>query len=73
MRAVGFDCISISSPKHRIEGREAHCEFLKRGIILIEDMKLGVLKKSPDRVIVSPLLIEDADGAPATVFAINST
>ncbi|MBU4376483.1 MAG: cyclase family protein, partial [Candidatus Omnitrophica bacterium] len=52
LRAVGFDCISISSPKYRREGRRAHHEFLKRGIILIEDMKLGVLKKSPDRVIV---------------------
>ncbi len=72
LRAVGLDCISISSPKHRKDGREAHHEFLKRGIILVEDMKLGQLERSPDRVVVSPLLIRNADGVPATVLAIKS-
>jgi len=72
LRAVGIDCISISSPKNRKEGWKAHREFLKRGIIIIEDMRLGSLKKSPDSVVVSPLLIKNADGVPATVFAITS-
>jgi len=73
LRAVGIDCISISSPIDRKEGRRAHREFLKRGIVLLEDMKLDQLKKSPAFVMVSPLLIKNADGAPATVFAAVSS
>lgn len=73
LKAIGIDCISISSPEDKKEGRKAHYEFLRRGIILIEDMKLSPLTKSPSCVIVSPLLIKDADGVPATVFAIIPT
>lgn len=72
LRAVGFDCISISSPKHKKDGRKAHYEFLKRGIVLVEDMNLEQLEKSPDRVVISPLLIKGSDGVPATVFAIDA-
>ena len=72
LRCVGMDLISVSSYSNREEGRKAHREFLnpKEGqpILLIEDMKLDVddvFKK----VIVAPLLIENADGAPCTVIA----
>ena len=72
LRAIGIDSISISSPRHREEGRKTHYEFLKREILIIEDMKLIGLKKAPAFVIASPLLIEGADGAPATVFGVIS-
>lgn len=69
LRAVGVDFLSISSLLHREEGRAAHREFLSREVILIEDMKLSAIKTAPSRVIVAPLLLEGADGAPATVMA----
>ena len=72
LRCIGMDLISISSYVNREEGRKAHHAFLnpKNGkpILLIEDMKLdvdGPFKK----VIVAPLQIDKADGAPCTVIA----
>jgi arylformamidase len=72
LRCVGMDLISVSSYCNRSEGRKAHHAFLNPDegtpILLIEDMKLdidGPFKK----IIVAPLLIEIADGAPCTVFA----
>ena len=72
LRCVGMDIISISSYSNREEGRKAHHAFLNPDegdpILLIEDMKLdteGPFKK----VIVAPLLIDNADGVPVTVFA----
>ena len=72
LRCVGVDLISISSYSNREEGRKAHHEFLNptkgKCILLIEDMKLDE-KVTIKKVIVAPLLIENADGAPCTVFA----
>jgi len=72
LRCIGMDIISVSSYTNREEGRKAHHAFLnpKEGepILLIEDMKLeenGPFKK----IIVAPLLIKEADGAPCTVLA----
>ena len=72
LRCIGIDLISISSYNNREEGHKAHQAFLNPNegepILLIEDMKLdagGPFKK----VMVAPLLIENADGAPCTVFA----
>ena len=72
LRCIGLDIISISSYGNREAGREAHHAFLnpKNGqpILLIEDMKLE--GKGPyDKVIVAPLMIDKADGAPCTVLA----
>lgn len=74
IRAMGVDVISITSRLHRDEGREAHLAFLnpKEGhpILLIEDMKLDI--NSPfKKVLVAPLLIENADGVPCTVFSFS--
>ncbi|MCE9500593.1 MAG: cyclase family protein [Leptospira sp.] len=83
MKMIGFDFISLSSYQHRETGRIAHKAFLaKTGIgsplkneelgepiLIIEDMKLSVLEKIPNRVTVSPLLYERSDGAPVTVIA----
>lgn len=81
LKMIGFDFISVTAYTDRICGREAHRAFLgalapeKNGgrfnspIVIIEDMKLSGLSRSPSRVIVSPLRYADADGAPVTVFA----
>ena len=72
LRCIGIDLISVTSYYNRKEGRLAHQAFLNPNegepILLIEDMKLdtiGPFKK----VVVAPLLIENADGAPCTIFA----
>ena len=73
LRVFGFDSISLSSFAHRETGREAHKAFLDHSnpILLLEDMDLSAIDNSTKlkRIIVSPLLVEDADGAPCTVFA----
>ena len=72
LRCIGMDLISVSSYSNREEGREAHHSFLKPiegdPILLIEDMKLDT--NGPfNKVIVAPLLIDNADGTPCTVLA----
>ncbi len=69
LRAVGMDCISISSLKARDLGRKAHVAFLQKDILLIEDMKLSEIKKEQRllSVICLPLRVSDGDGAPCTV------
>jgi kynurenine formamidase len=71
VRCVGMDLISVSSFSNREEGRRAHRAFLApesgKPILLLEDVKLE--HNGPyERVIIAPLLIEGADGAPCTVF-----
>ena len=72
LRCIGMDLISVSSYSNRDEGRKAHHAFLNpdegEPILLIEDMKLDI--DGPfNKVIVAPLLIDNADGAPCTVLA----
>lgn len=69
LRALGMDILSTGSPLHPAEGRSAHKNFLEKGILLIEDMKLHGLKNAPTRVLVAPLLLDGADAAPVSVFA----
>lgn len=74
IRAIGIDTISVTSLVHRDEGRKAHREFLgshykSEPIILIEDMALSNYNDHITQVIVLPLMIEEADGAPCTVLA----
>ncbi|OQW99487.1 MAG: hypothetical protein BWK74_02080 [Desulfobacteraceae bacterium A6] len=70
LRAIGIDFISISSLHHRDTGRQAHCEFLGRNILIIEDMSLKELRSPEEliRVIVLPLRIAGGDGAPVTII-----
>jgi kynurenine formamidase len=73
IRALGVDVISISSRLHRQKGRKAHREFLgshygSEPIVLIEDMSLINYRSEISRVIVLPLMILGADGAPCTVI-----
>ena len=71
IRALGIDFISISNLKNKELGRLAHKAFLSNGILLAEDLKLNVLRKVPGLVIIAPLLLDNADAAPCTVFAIT--
>ncbi len=75
IRALGVDVISITSRLHREEGRKAHREFLSGNYaseptVLIEDMSLLNLTYGISQVIVLPLMIAGADGAPCTIIAI---
>jgi arylformamidase len=71
IRAIGFDFISLTAFQHRELGRQAHRDFLggTQPILIIEDMNLTSLENAPTKVIVAPLLIDKADGAPVTVIA----
>ena len=72
LRCIGMDLISVSSYSNREEGRKAHHAFLNpykgEPILLIEDMKLDITDHF-NKIIVAPLLIDNADGAPCTVLA----
>jgi len=73
VRAVGFDFISLTAFTRREQGRAAHREFLcpnaGAAILLIEDLSLKSCPHNLKKVVIAPLLIEGADGAPVTVFA----
>ena len=74
IRALGTDLISVTSFLHRKIGRETHREFLGNQyktdpIVLIEDMSLVGFNNYSSKVIVLPLLIVDADGAPCTIVS----
>ena len=70
LRVFGFDMISMTSKKDRAEGKNAHLQFLiEQNILILEDMDLSNFGCKPDKVIVSPLPIEGADGSPCSVIA----
>lgn len=73
LRVFGFDSISLSSFAHRETGREAHRAFLDHPnpILLLEDMDLSQVdhRSQLKKIIISPLRVENADGAPCTIFA----
>jgi len=70
LRVFGFDLISLTSKLDRLEGKLAHINFLiNNDILVLEDMKLDELTESPSLVIVAPLQINNADGAPCTIIA----
>ena len=69
LRAIAFDCISLSSLTDRVMGRESHREVLGRNFLIFEDVRLSVLKSTPLTVSAYPLLIDNADGAQVTMVA----
>ena len=71
IKAIGFDSISLSSLKHREEGRRAHKLFLLNDIRIFEDLKLSGIKppSSFQTVISLPLIIDGCDGGPCTIIA----
>ena len=75
LRAVGMDFISVTSRLHREEGRRAHRkllgdEYKTEPIVLIEDISLINYTHDINKIIVCPLMIQDADGAPCTIIAL---
>ncbi len=76
IRAVGVDVISATSRLNREEGRKTHREFLgsqydSAPIVLIEDMSLVNYPNNISTVVVVPLMIAHADGAPCTIIGVN--
>jgi len=72
VRAIGFDLISLSSYQHRAVGRAAHRAFLiDHEMLIVEEMDLRTIESHTpiDQLIVAPLLLARADGAPCTVLA----
>jgi len=72
LKAIGFDLISLNSYQNRPIGREAHKAFLiEKDILIIEELDLRKVnnKTKIKQLIVAPLLLENADGAPCTIFA----
>ena len=70
LRVFGFDFISLTSKLDRVEGRNAHLEFLKANeILLLEDMNLEKLFDTPSNIVLLPLLVAFADGSPCAVIA----
>jgi arylformamidase len=70
IRVFGFDLISLTSKLDRIEGKNAHIEFLlKNEILILEDMYLENLETTPSTIIIAPLQIYDADGVPCNVIS----
>ncbi len=74
LRCIGFDFISVTSWKHRAEGRLAHKAFLapensSNEIWAIEDMSLKDAPIDIMRIIVAPLMVEDGNGTAVTVIA----
>ncbi len=71
LRAIGIDAISISSPQRREIGREAHRVLLKgRRFLIVEDMDLQGKPERYDVLLIAPLMIEQIDSAPCTVYGI---
>ncbi len=71
VKAIGFDLISLNSYQHRPLGREAHKAFLiEQDILIVEELDLRTVsaKDKINTLIVAPLLLDNADGAPCTIF-----
>jgi kynurenine formamidase len=72
VRLIGLDVISVNRWQDRPTGRIAHKNLLGTDhgapILIIEDMKLSHVDSEIERAVVSPLLIEKADGGPCTVM-----
>lgn len=77
LKAVGIDCISVSSANHRAEGRRAHAILLDerrregQAVIIVEDMFIPPDIKRLKEVMVLPMLGGDADGSPCAVVGVE--
>lgn len=72
IRVFGFDLISLTSQLDKAEGKQAHIAFLlEHDILVIEDMNLSELFNTPAKLFVAPLMIDQADGVPVTILAID--
>ena len=74
LRCIGFDFISVTSWLFKHEGSQSHKELLNpqkglKPILIIEDMALGSIENPIEWVLVAPVIVEDGNGGPATIFA----
>lgn len=72
LRAIAFDLISLNSYQNRAEGRVAHKSFLiENDILIVEEVDLRKVsaKTKFNQVIIAPLQLDQADGAPVTIIA----
>ncbi len=72
LKAIAFDLISLNSYQNRAEGRIAHKEFLTvNDVLIVEEVDLRKVNSKTifNNVIIAPLQLEDADGAPVTIIA----
>ena len=72
IKAIAFDLISLNSYQHREVGREAHKAFLvENDILIIEEVDLRNITSlsAINTVVVAPLQLDAADGAPVTIMA----
>jgi len=73
LRLFGIDTISVSTPKHRGEGRSCHRAFLcgEFPIIIMEDVNLSGLRHFEGcwRMLIYPVVYDQLDGTPVLVFA----
>ena len=76
IRAVGVDCISVSSRAHRDLGRETHKILLKEDgfkgepVLIVEDLYIPSEINRLDELMVVPIFIESIDSAPCTVIGV---
>lgn len=73
LRGMGMDVPSLSCIEHLEETMPAHHELLGgsgRRFIVVEDMDLGHDLAKLKTVIVAPLLVDEIDGGPVTVFGV---
>lgn len=69
MRAIGMDCISVSSLSDRNQGRRVHQLLLQTGLRIFEDMSLSAIgvRDKLFQVIALPLRFLPGDGAPCSI------
>ncbi len=70
MRAIGMDCISVSSLSDRNQGCRVHQLFLQSGLRIFEDMALLAIgvRYQLLQVIALPLRFLPGDGAPCSII-----
>lgn len=72
LKAIAFDLISMNSYQQREIGREAHKQYLiENDILIVEEVDLTQVTSETifNEVIVAPLMLDKADGAPVTIIA----
>ncbi len=73
LRGIGMDVPSLSTIEYLDDTFAAHLELLggeQRRFIVVEDMNLEHDLSKIKQLFVAPLLVDQLDGAPCTVFAV---
>lgn len=72
IKTIGIDLISLNSFQNRPLGRIAHKSFLiEQDILIVEEVDMRKINQDTlfKQIIIAPLLLEEADGAPVTILA----